>query len=383
MEVKLINRNYTSGRPGSAGILFIIIHTYNGAGRSLFNWFQNNNLGVSAHKAQFKDGNGEVYVRREDTSHGAGNWWANIHGLNKEHQDDGNPSDSARTDALYEQTCQDIAQEAYELGWRVLNESNIKPHWEFTSTGCPGGLDINRIRRRSNEILQTYYAPQIPEWKKNAKDIGLKTFTIQKNVDLIDISDGRIIKTFPKGTVITVRYLYNNFYITEYSYNSEIDSGLRKEGMEYQEPTNLYVVMRGSETVGSFENKEDAFNIWYDEVDNLGNRYLQVYFNGANITLDFQNMATNIENELNETKQKNSELSIENANLKELASKQEGEITTLTNRAEKAESTQSDLETKIGALQSEIKDRDKKLATYDAITKFLGKIASIFKKKQS
>lgn len=383
IETKLISRNYTQGRPGSSGILFFIIHTYNGAGRTLYNWFQNNNLGVSAHKAGFKDGNGEIYVRREDTSHGAGNWWANIHGLNKEHQDDGNPSDSARTNELYEGTCQDIAQEAYEMGWKVLNESNVKPHWDFAGTGCPGGLDIDRIRRRSNEILQAKLAPVIPDWKKNAKDIGYKTFTIQKDVQLIDISDGRIIKTFPKGTVITVRYLFNDFYITEYSFNAEIDSGMRKADMEYQEPVadNLYIVKRGSEEVGRFPEKDDAFNIWYDEVDNQGNKYLQVYLNSENITSQFQNMATNIETELNQLKGENSGLKSEVESLRELALGQKQDIESLTKRAETAESTQSDLQTKIEALQLDIQDKDKKLATYNAVVKVFAKIASIFKRK--
>lgn len=238
-EDKFISRNYTQGRPGLDMTPFFIVHTYNGPGRSLYNWFQNNSLGISAHKARFKDGKGERYVRREDTSHGAGNWWANVRGINIEHMDDGNPSDSVRTAEQYEGTAQDIAQEAFELGHRVLNESNIKPHWDFTSTGCPGGLDIDRIRRRSNEILQlkiTPPAPPIPEWKKNAKDIGVKTFRPQKDFKLYNLENGSVVKEFLEGIDVTVRYLSGNYYITEYSYNNSIAAGFKKEDLEYIKP---------------------------------------------------------------------------------------------------------------------------------------------------
>lgn len=236
-----INRNYTQGRQGLDMLLFFVVHTYNGKGTSLKNWFQNNNLGVSSTDAVWKDGTVEHLVRDEDTAHHAGNWWVNVRSIGIEHQDDGNPNDSARTDELYEATCQNIAKKAFRIGHKVLNESNIKPHSDFTSTGCPAALDINRIRRRSNEILQSMLAPQVPEWKKNAIDIGLRNYKVQKDVNLYDISDGRVIKSFPKGTDIGVRYEYNGFLITEYSYNNEFDSGFKKSDLEFTLPPTWYV----------------------------------------------------------------------------------------------------------------------------------------------
>lgn len=231
-----ITRNYTQGRPGLDMLPFFVLHTYNGAGTSLKNWFQNNNLGVSSNDAAWKDGTIEHLVRDEDTSHANGNWWANVRSITIEHQDDGNPGDSARTNELYEATCQNIAQKAFRIGHKVLNESNIKPHSDFTSTGCPGALDIGRIRRRANEILQSMLAPAIPEWKKNAKDLGLKNYTVEKEVNLIDISDGAIVKTFPKGSIVGVRYQYKDFLITEYSYNNTFDNGFKVADLEYKEP---------------------------------------------------------------------------------------------------------------------------------------------------
>src|SRR5690606_24011176 len=77
IERKIIQRNYTSGRAGQLP-QFVVIHTYNGGGRSLYNWFNNATAQVSAHYAIFLDGNGEQYVDESNTAWHAGNWDANI-----------------------------------------------------------------------------------------------------------------------------------------------------------------------------------------------------------------------------------------------------------------------------------------------------------------
>jgi hypothetical protein len=237
-----ITNNYTPGREGLDTMIFFVVHTYNGPGRSLYNWFQDNPYGVSSHKARFKDGLGERYVRREDTAHHAGNWWANVRSIGIEHMDDGQPADSVRTAEEYEGTSQDIAQEAFEIGHKVLNASNIQPHWAFASTGCPGGLDIDRIRQRSNELLQLKLNPPepvIPDWKKKAVDIGTTNFTIEKDVQMVNLENGSVIQTFTTGTVIGVRYLTGDYYVTEYSYDKTIPAGFKKEDLEYKKPDKI------------------------------------------------------------------------------------------------------------------------------------------------
>lgn len=214
---KLIPKNFTRGRKGLDMPLFYVVHTYNGKGRSLYNWFATNKFGVSAHTARFKDGNGENYVSRNDTAHHAGNFWANVRSIGIEHQDDAVPSDNIRTDALYEQTAQDIATDALSRGHKILNASNIKPHSDFTKTGCPGALDINRIRARANEILQAAINNVIPEWKKNCLPLETeRIYIIEKDVVLYDISDNSKVKSFNKGEEIKVAYILNNYYITKY-----------------------------------------------------------------------------------------------------------------------------------------------------------------------
>lgn len=353
-----ITRNYTQGRPGLDMTPFFVVHTYNGKGTFLNGWFQNNNLGVSSNNAALKDGTIERLVRREDTAHHAGNWWANVRSIGIEHQDDGNPSDSARTNELYEATCQDIAQVAFELGHKVLNESNIKPHWEFSSTGCPGGLDINRIRQRSNEILQAKLAPAIPDWKKNAKDVGLKNYKVQKNVDLIDISDGRVIKTVPKGSDIGVRYEYNGFLITEYSYNNTFDNGFKKEDLEYIENDNIYYIYKDNQIIQNFTVKDEAFNFWYD------NKESQVIFNNQNITSEFLTMANKLDEQIETLRAEKQELS--------------GKLSKASEDLETSKDTISTQSEQIEVLQLKI-DTYKK---YEVIEKVIQKIKNLFIKKK-
>jgi len=146
-----ISRNKRDEFP-TAGVYRIVLHTYNGAGRSLFNWFQNNIVQVSAHYAVFKDGNTEQYVDENEKAYHAGHAWWNDVSIGIEHQDDGVPEDTARTDEMYEASAQLVADIC--LRWRLpVNRTTVVKHSECTTTGCPGGLDVDRIVRRAAEIL--------------------------------------------------------------------------------------------------------------------------------------------------------------------------------------------------------------------------------------
>jgi hypothetical protein len=156
---RLITRNFQGGR--SQPILNIVMHTYNGAGTSLYNWFQNNDRGVSSHYAVMKDGTVEQYVRDEDTAFHAGGWDSdgnnigdfNDKGIGIEHQDDGNPNDPVRTHALYEASAQLVA-ELHQRHGVHLNRDRIVLHREVTSTGCPGALDVDKIIARAKQIVE-------------------------------------------------------------------------------------------------------------------------------------------------------------------------------------------------------------------------------------
>lgn len=154
MIEKLIERNYTKGRGGKK-VKYVVVHTYGGGGKSLYNWFNriNAQYPVSAHYAVFLDGGAERYVREVNTAWHAGVMAVNQESIGIEHQDNGNPSDSARTNEMYETSAQLIA-DIFKRHNLPLDMSLIKPHNAFVKKQCPGGLDLNRIRNRVAQILQ-------------------------------------------------------------------------------------------------------------------------------------------------------------------------------------------------------------------------------------
>lgn len=182
IQKRLISNNYTNGRFGYS-IKRIVLHTYGGGGRSLFNWFNAPTTQASAHYAVFKDGNGEQYVEDHNMAWHAGtvaggglpnNNWESI-GI--EHQDDGNPGDSVRTNELYEASAQLVAElcRRHGIPCRLLNEgqkwsSGISLHNYYANKSCPGALNAQRIVNRANEILNPPQPPQVDDFYRVIKD---------------------------------------------------------------------------------------------------------------------------------------------------------------------------------------------------------------------
>lgn len=253
-----IVRNYTPGKQGYTPE-GVYVHTYNGKGRNLENWFNNVLAQVSATASVVDTGDIYEYLDDMDTAWANGNWDANLKFLSLEHWDNGVPSDKVRTNELYEASAQWIASKYKKFNWDKENMGLIKPHWEAASTGCPGALDIDRIRARVYEILHP--APAIPAWKQNAKDIGATNFTVEKDVNLVNFLNGEIVLPIAKGTVIGVRYLTQGFYMTESSYQGNRPTGFKKEDLEYKEPRPdiiLYLVRVGILQEENFETIEQA-----------------------------------------------------------------------------------------------------------------------------
>jgi len=153
--------NFMRGRQGQSG-QDIIIHTNGAKGTDLFNWFQNNTIQVSAHYQIYLTGQIDQYASEDDTAYHAGVWEENLRSIGIEHEDDGNPNDSTRTDAQYESSAQLIADIYRRHGLPFNDMGRIKPHNEFVPTrSCPAGLSIDRIRTRVNQILNVTEDPNM------------------------------------------------------------------------------------------------------------------------------------------------------------------------------------------------------------------------------
>jgi len=178
IEQRRIPINFSSGRGGEQ-ILQIILHTYNGKGKYLDGWFGNPIAQVSAQYSAHFDGSAAQYVDDSDTAWHAGNGWANRTSIGIEHQDNGNPSDSVRTPELYETSAQIIVMEYRKLFWDKTSSSYIRKHLEYASTGCPGALDVERIKRRVLEILNPPVDNLYRVYDKGGLQLG--AYTVKDN----------------------------------------------------------------------------------------------------------------------------------------------------------------------------------------------------------
>jgi hypothetical protein len=136
--------NYTPGRQGKQ-IEFIVCHWIVGTLGAADAAFQSKTRQVSAHYG-LNAGAVHQYVHEGDTAWHAGNFDINCKSIGIEHE--GGPN-LPITDGTYERSAQLIAQICKRYGKRFP----LRHHREFVATACPGTLDLNRINRRVDEIL--------------------------------------------------------------------------------------------------------------------------------------------------------------------------------------------------------------------------------------
>jgi len=225
-------RNYKFGREGR-NVEFIVIHTYGGGGVSLYNWFQNNQVQVSAHYAVRKDGIIEQYVEESNTAYHAGNWEYNLKSIGIEHQDDGNWNDAIRTNELYEASAQLIADIFRRYNW-TIEEWNKRIVLHRTIPGvraeCPGALNIDRLRLRVSELLE-------PSWKKQFVRQDRRYIT-ECITYLYNHQTEEKVAQFPENSEIITHYVNhsNEWVMTEYSYLKNVPNGFKVSELEYKRP---------------------------------------------------------------------------------------------------------------------------------------------------
>jgi N-acetylmuramoyl-L-alanine amidase CwlA len=163
---RIITRNFTNFRHKKPDT--IVMHTYGGKGTSLYSWFQNNSINVSAHYAVLKSGVIEHYVNDSHASHHAGTPEMNFRSIGIEHQDDGIPDDSKRTTALYKASSELVASlcKNNKIPCKLVKPGTpgIVLHRDIvTSRSCPGGLDVKKIIKMANAILNPLKPKPVPK----------------------------------------------------------------------------------------------------------------------------------------------------------------------------------------------------------------------------
>lgn len=184
---KTIDVNFTQGRPGWDGFFIIILHTMEGYLAGADSWFANPESQVSTHYGVGFNGEIHQYVSEDDTAWANGQNYANRNGISIEFEDQTNPMDSVRTNALYESGAQLIADICKRRNI-ACNTSGIKRHNEFVDKVCPGALDIDRLIKRANEILSpkpVSPTPSIPPVVKPTPVTYTQAYVDALNVKLI------------------------------------------------------------------------------------------------------------------------------------------------------------------------------------------------------
>lgn len=237
--------NYRVGRDGRP-IQYIIIHSIVGSLNSCIKTFQSPTRIASAHNIVGWNGREVQMVTYPDTAYHAGNWEINLRSIGIEHDDQARPWDP-RPDVLYEASARRVASLCIRFGI-PCDRGHIKKHSEVSlkGTACPAGLDIDRIVARAKQILTPVPPtppppPPTPEWKKNLKPINPPhQRVIEKDVPMVNIETGAVIKSFTTGSDITVHYLTSvkgvSYYMTRYSVDTNKPYGFNTIDFDYVVP---------------------------------------------------------------------------------------------------------------------------------------------------
>lgn len=175
MNIKWIganSNNYTAGRSGKT-INKIVLHWIVGTLESADATFANPDRKASAH---YGIGDEEIHqwVKEEDTAWGASNWDVNQTCINIEHEGGWLLPDGTRqkpSDATHKTSAELVADicRRYNL---PIDRNTIHVHNEYSTTTCPGTLDVNRIIELAKGFSTTVPDPVLISDPKTKLNLG-------------------------------------------------------------------------------------------------------------------------------------------------------------------------------------------------------------------
>ena len=167
----LLSINFTSGREGH-NIKNIILHTMRNTVSGIDALFRNPDSKVSVHYGVGLNGDITRWVQEADVALQTDNEPANLQSIGIMHEDNANPGDSVRTDAIYSASAELVADLCHRYGIpcklvevdgnHMPLESGIVLHSQvsLSSTECPAALDSNRIVGQAQAILEPPAQPK-------------------------------------------------------------------------------------------------------------------------------------------------------------------------------------------------------------------------------
>lgn len=174
----------------------VVIHTTVGTLAGAISRFGQKGTQASAH--YIVDMDGKLYQGLEEyfTAFHAGNYLMNQRSVGIEHVDNGQYT-APRSDALYETSGKLVADicRFYKI---PCDRSHIMKHNEIVATGCPHNLDIDRIIRQANAILNPAPPPST-DYKALYEDMKKR------------YEEKSILETFLRGEIEKKDNLIKNF----------------------------------------------------------------------------------------------------------------------------------------------------------------------------
>lgn len=214
--------------------------------RHVYSYFNDPANAANAHAFICFSGKVYIYVSPNHGSWHSGNEEDNCRMFSCETQDNGRYNDpKTYTEAQYNAwsrlycAVKEWAKQDYGSDIMFVRGLNgLRGHKEVSlKRVCPGALDLDKILTMAAEIWE-YFNPSIPEWKLQTKPIqtGLKTYIVQKDIPLVNFETNENVLVVSAGTVITVHYVYNQYYLTKSSYDGVRPTGFKITDLEYIAP---------------------------------------------------------------------------------------------------------------------------------------------------
>lgn len=203
-------------------------------------------------------------------------------------------------------------------GWGI---DKVKKHQDFSGKYCPHRTLDMGWQRFLNMVSKELAGNS---WKEDAKVLpeGKRIYESIKEVALVKIDSGEIIKTYPKGTELEFAAQYENWYITPYSFDRNIKNGflvsemrlkteplpeepqtpseeetLRKQVSDLEE--EIGVLKKDLAASISLNNHKDGEILqWKEDYDGLQKKYDVVYVDKNR----YENLYTEAVRELNDPK---------------------------------------------------------------------------------
>lgn len=245
--------NYTKGRSGNK-IEMITVHHMAGvlSAKRCGELFQNPKRQASSNYGIGYNGEIALYVDEENTSWANSNWIANCKSVTIETSNDktgGNWHVSDKTLSSLIKLVADIAKRN-NLG-KLVKGKNLTWHCMYAKTACPGEYLLSKIDyiiEEVNKLNNEVSSLKIEEIPK--KKVKLNKDTSLWNFNFTEWKDAKSVKDYKKDTVIedivaiATNSLGGKYYMTEYSYKNNLQTGFNIVDCEDIEEIITYTVKK-------------------------------------------------------------------------------------------------------------------------------------------